>query len=77
MSDQISINPPLTQSWAAKIFAYCLVKVPGCFFFVGACPEDCGEYTPCHNDHFDFADGAIGVGMRMLVELVRQFEVPA
>ena len=54
-------------------FAYYLEKVPGCFFLVGVEPPDRDGYPPLHSDRYDFTDAAIAVGMRMFVELVRNF----
>ncbi len=54
-------------------FAYYLEKVPGCFFFIGVCPPGRSSYPSLHNDHFDFSDSAIPTGVRMFVELARQF----
>jgi hypothetical protein len=36
-------------------------------------PVGAGGYPSLHNDRFDFTDAAIGVGMRMFVELVGNF----
>jgi amidohydrolase len=60
-------------SMGGEDFAYYLQKVPGCFFLVGVDPPDCDRYPPLHSDRYDFTDAAIGVGVRMFVELVRRF----
>jgi hippurate hydrolase len=54
-------------------FAYYLEAVPGCFFMIGVCPEGRDIYPPLHSDRFDFTDAAIGIGVRMFVNLVRNF----
>ena len=56
-------------------FAYYLEKVPGCFFMIGLCPPDRQTYPPLHSDRFDFTDAAINTGVRMFMNLVRQYEV--
>jgi metal-dependent amidase/aminoacylase/carboxypeptidase family protein len=56
-------------------FAYYLEKVPGCFFLVGVEPPGAKGYWPLHSDHYDFTDDAIAVGVRMFVELVKNFRV--
>ncbi len=56
-------------------FAYYLEKVPGCFFMVGVEPAGQRGCPPLHSDRYDFTDGAIGVGMRMFLELVKNFEI--
>jgi metal-dependent amidase/aminoacylase/carboxypeptidase family protein len=54
-------------------FAYYLEQVPGCFFLVGVEPHGASGHPPLHSDRYDFTDAAIGVGMRMFVELVRNW----
>ncbi len=54
-------------------FAYYLEKIPGCFFFVGVAPPDRQLFPSLHNDRYDFTDAALAVGMRMFVELCRNF----
>jgi amidohydrolase len=65
--------PLARPSMGGEDFAYYLEKVPGCFFLVGVEPLDRASYPPLHNDHFDFTDATLGVGMKMFVELVRNF----
>jgi amidohydrolase len=67
--------PVARASMGAEDFSYYLEAVPGCFFFVGVEPPDRQTYPPLHSDRYDFTDAAIGVGMRMFVELVRNFPV--
>jgi amidohydrolase len=61
-------------SMGGEDFSYYLQAVPGCFFLVGVEPLDAEGYPSLHNDHFDFTDEAVGVGIRMFVELVRNFD---
>jgi amidohydrolase len=65
--------PVARPSMGAEDFAYYLEKVPGCFFLIGVEPPDRNEYPPLHSDRFDFTDTAMAVGMRMFVELVRNY----
>jgi amidohydrolase len=60
-------------SMGGEDFAYYVQKTPGCFFFVGVEPPGGGPYPSLHNDRYDFTDDAIGVGMRMFVGLVANF----
>jgi amidohydrolase len=60
-------------SMGGEDFAYYLEKVPGCFFFVGGEPAGAASHPPLHSDRYDFTDAALGVGMRMFVELVRNW----
>jgi amidohydrolase len=67
--------PVSRPSMGGEDFAYYLEKVPGCFFLVGVEPLDKPSYPPLHSDRYDFTDAALGVGMKMFVELVRNFRV--
>jgi hippurate hydrolase len=65
--------PVSRPSMGGEDFAYYLEQVPGCFFLVGVEPPDRDSYPPLHSDHYDFTDSALAVGMRMFVELVRNY----
>ena len=65
--------PVARPSMGGEDFAYYLEQVPGCFFLVGVIPPGREKYPPLHSDRFDFTDAAAAVGMRMFVELVRNF----
>lgn len=54
-------------------FAYYLEKCPGNFFLVGVEPQDAPGYPPLHSDRYNFSDEALAVGMRMFVELARNW----
>ena len=66
--------PVARPSMGGEDFAYYLEKVPGCFFLIGVEPVDRETYPPLHSDRFDFTDASIAVGMRMFVELVKNFK---
>jgi amidohydrolase len=66
--------PAARPTMGGEDFSYYLEQVPGCFFLVGVQPHDRDAYPSLHNDHFDFTDAAIPVGMRMFVELVMSFK---
>ncbi len=65
--------PVARSAMGGEDFAYYLQKVPGCFFLIGVEPHDRAGHPSLHSDQFDFTDAAIPVGMRMFVELLRQF----
>jgi metal-dependent amidase/aminoacylase/carboxypeptidase family protein len=65
--------PVARPSMGGEDFAYYLEKVPGCFFLVGVEPHDRDGYPPLHSDRYDFTDAALATGMRMFVELVRNY----
>ncbi len=54
-------------------FAYYLEKIPGCFFLVGVDSPDETDSPSLHTDRYNFSDGAVGIGMRMFLELVLRF----
>ena len=60
-------------SMGGEDFAYYLEKVPGCFFLVGVEPIDAASHPSLHSDRYNFTDAALGVGMRMFVELARNW----
>jgi amidohydrolase len=67
--------PVARASMGGEDFAYYLEKTPGCFFLIGVEPPGgAGKCPPLHSDKYNFTDAAIEVGMRMFVELVRNFE---
>jgi metal-dependent amidase/aminoacylase/carboxypeptidase family protein len=66
--------PAARPTMGGEDFSYYLEQVPGCFFFLGVQPHDRADYPSLHNDHFDFTDDAIAVGVRMFVELVMNFK---
>jgi amidohydrolase len=61
--------PVARPAMGGEDFAYYLQHIPGCFFLVGVQPADREDYPALHNDHFDFTDAAIDVGIRMFVGL--------
>ncbi len=65
--------PVARPSMGGEDFSYYLERVPGCFFLVGVQPTGVDRYPSLHSDRYDFTDAALGVGMRMFVELVMNF----
>jgi amidohydrolase len=66
--------PVARASMGGEDFAYYLEKVPGCFFLVGVEPVERNGYPSLHSGRYDFTDAALGVGMRMFVELIRNWK---
>jgi amidohydrolase len=64
-------------SMGGEDFSYYLQKVPGCFFMVGVDPIDAKQRALLHSDRYDFSDGSLAVGIRMFLELVKNFPVEA
>ena len=67
--------PVPRPSMGGEDFAFYLEKIPGCFFLVGVEPLNSTAYPSLHTDLYDFADGAIEVGIRMFTGLVRSYAV--
>ena len=67
--------PAPRPAMGGEDFAYYLETVPGCFFFLGVVPPGRDAYPPLHSDRYDFTDAALGVGVRMFVNLVQHFKV--
>lgn len=65
--------PVSKPSMGAEDFAHYSEKAPGCFFMVGVEPAGRDSHPALHTDQYDFTDGALSVGIRMFVELVRRF----
>jgi amidohydrolase len=65
--------PVARPSMGGEDFAYYLQKVPGCFFLVGVVPPGREHYPSLHSDRYDFTDAALGVGMKMFLELVLNY----
>ena len=61
--------PVARPSMGGEDFAYYLEQVPGCFFFVGVEPPHATVSPLLHSDRYDYADDAIGVGVRMFAAL--------
>ncbi len=65
--------PAARPAMSGEDFAYYLEKIPGCFFFIGACPDGCDTYPGLHSNRFDFPDDALATGIRMHAELALNF----
>ena len=63
---EANLDPDVPPLMASEDFAYMLERVPGAYFFLG------NGGAMCHNTKFDFNDASLHVGVRMLVEIVRQ-----
>lgn len=70
-----SYIPAARAAMGGEDFAYYLEAIQGCFFLLGVCPVGRNTYPPLHSDRFDFTDAAMGYGVRMFVNLVRNFSV--
>ncbi|HET7231590.1 MAG TPA: amidohydrolase [Longimicrobium sp.] len=57
---------PQVRTMAAEDFAEFLLRVPGCYFFVGAMNEEKGAVHPHHNPRFDICEECLPVAVEVL-----------
>jgi amidohydrolase len=57
---------PEVRTMAAEDFGEFLLRVPGCYFFVGAMNEEKGAVHPHHNPRFDICEACMPVGVDVL-----------
>jgi amidohydrolase len=63
---------PDVRTMAAEDFGEFLLRVPGCYFFVGARSEPKGAVHPHHSPRFDICEDAMPVGVDVLERAARQ-----
>lgn len=56
----------------AEDFAFYAQQRPAAFFLLGLCPSQGGSWPGLHTPRFDFNDGAIAPGVRIMCELALQ-----
>ncbi|HET7461439.1 MAG TPA: amidohydrolase [Longimicrobium sp.] len=54
------------RTMAAEDFGEFLLRVPGCYFFVGAMNEETGQVHPHHNPRFDICEECMPVAVEVL-----------
>jgi len=54
------------RTMAAEDFGEFLLRVPGCYFFVGAMNEEKGQVHPHHNPRFDICEDCMPVAVEVL-----------
>lgn len=57
---------PEVRTMAAEDFGEFLLRVPGCYFFVGAMNASIGAVHPHHSPHFDVCEDALPVAVNVL-----------
>ncbi len=57
----------------AEDFSYYAERVPAAFFALGLRPSNQDTYPNLHQPNFNFADGALPIGIKMHVEIARNF----
>jgi amidohydrolase len=64
-ADRVRTDPDV-RTMAAEDFGEFLLKVPGCYFFVGAENEARGAVHPHHNPRFDICESCLPVSVDVL-----------
>jgi amidohydrolase len=54
------------RTMAAEDFSEFSMRVPGCYFFVGACNEAVDAVYPHHSPRFNICEDALGIGVEVL-----------
>lgn len=63
--DRVRTDPDV-RTMAAEDFGEMLLRVPGCYFFVGARNEERGQVHPHHSPRFDVCEDALPVAVEVL-----------
>ena len=64
---------PSVRTMGAEDFAEFLVRVPGCYFFVGAYNEAINATHPHHSPRFDICEDALPVAVDVLERAAREY----
>ena len=68
-----SENVVETRTMGGEDFGEFLMRVPGCFFFVGSRNEERGLVHPHHSPEFDIDEDALEIGARLLSDVALRF----
>ena len=71
--DSTVTTKPMLPVMGGEDFSFYAQKIPAMFLALGIRPPDRDTYPNLHQPDYDFADGAIPFGIRLHVELARQF----
>ncbi|PJZ31616.1 M20 metallopeptidase family protein [Leptospira kmetyi] len=66
-----SVTEENTKSMGGEDFSAFLMKVPGCYFFVGSMNEAKGFVHPHHSSKFDIDEDSLSIGLSVLKEAIR------
>lgn len=64
---------PEVRTMGAEDFSEFILRVPGCYFFVGAQNERIGAVHPHHSPRFDICEDALPVGVDVLERAAKAF----
>ena len=65
-----SVTEEEVRTMGGEDFSAFLLKVPGCYFFIGSRNKEKGFVNPHHSSKFDFDEEAMGIGLAMIKEIV-------
>lgn len=68
-----SVTEEEVRTMGGEDFSAFLMKVPGCYFFIGSRNKEMGFVNPHHSSKFDFDERAMGIGLAMIKEIVHSF----
>jgi len=68
-----SVTEEEVRTMGGEDFSAFLMKVPGCYFFIGSRNAQKGFVNPHHSSKFDFDEDAMGVGLAVMKEVVRSY----
>jgi amidohydrolase len=68
-----SVTEKEVRTMGGEDFSAFLMKVPGCYFFIGSRNAEKGFINPHHSSKFDFDEDAMGIGLVVLKEVVHSF----
>ena len=53
--------------------AFFMEKIPGCYFFLGSANVERGLNAPHHNPRFDFDEGALPIGVAVIMQVLAHY----
>ena len=68
-----SVTEDEVRTMGGEDFSAFLMKVPGCYFFIGSRNKEKGFVNPHHSSKFDFDENAMGIGLTVLKEVVKTY----
>ncbi|TGJ98645.1 amidohydrolase [Leptospira langatensis] len=70
---QDSITEEHTKTMGGEDFSAFLMKVPGCYFFIGSMNEEKGFVHPHHSSKFDLDESSLPIGLSVMKEAIRLY----
>ncbi|TGL64041.1 M20 metallopeptidase family protein [Leptospira sarikeiensis] len=70
---QNSITEEHAKTMGGEDFSAFLMRVPGCYFFVGSMNEEKGFVHPHHSSKFDLDESSLPIGLSVMKEAIRLY----